>query len=69
VFGKLFPAAKSLSLGGLPLGLATMKLIRPVAKGKSLSWGDVAMDESLPAYKVRKEMEGLFTKAGVAGAK
>jgi predicted homoserine dehydrogenase-like protein len=69
VFGKLLPADKSLSLGGLPLGLATMKLIRPVAKGKSLTWGDVEMDESLPAYKIRKGMEGLFAKTGVAAAK
>jgi len=40
-----------------------------VAKGKSLTWGDVAMDESLPAYKTRQEMEGLFAKTGVAAAK
>jgi predicted homoserine dehydrogenase-like protein len=69
VFGKLFPARKSLSLGSLPLGLATMKLVRPVPKGTSLTWADVAMDESLPAYKTRKEMEALFSKTGVAAAK
>ena len=48
-------------MGGLPLGLAhNVKLVRPVRKGQSLSWDDVAMDTGLPAYKVRREMETLF---------
>jgi predicted homoserine dehydrogenase-like protein len=43
------------------LGLAhQVKLVRPVKKGQSLSWNDVAMETSLPAYKVRREMEALF---------
>jgi predicted homoserine dehydrogenase-like protein len=64
VFGKLFPARKSLALGSLPLGLAhKLKLVRPVAKDQSLTWADVAVDESLSAYKLRKEMETLFAKA------
>jgi predicted homoserine dehydrogenase-like protein len=62
VFGKLLPTRKSLSLGGLPLGLAhNLKLVRPVAKDQSLTWADVAVDESLPAYKIRKEMEASFS--------
>ena len=45
VWGKLLPAAQSVQLGGLPLGLAhDVKVVRPVAKGQSLSWADVAMD-------------------------
>jgi hypothetical protein len=32
-----------------------------VKKGESLTWSHVAMDTSAPAYKVRKEMENLFT--------
>ena len=60
VWGKLFQAQKSLAYGGLPLGLAhRVKLTRAVKKGQSLSWADVAMDENLPAYKVRREMEAL----------
>ena len=60
VWGKLFQAQKSLAYGGLPLGLAhQVKLTRAVKKGQSLSWADVAMDENLPAYKVRREMEAL----------
>jgi predicted homoserine dehydrogenase-like protein len=63
VFGKLFPSRKSLALGSLPLGLAHhLKLVRSVAKDQSLTWADVAIDESLSAYQLRKEMEALFTK-------
>ena len=45
VWGKLLPAGTSVAMGGLPLGLAhNVKLVRPVKKGQSLSWADVAMD-------------------------
>ncbi|MEO8506386.1 MAG: Gfo/Idh/MocA family oxidoreductase [Betaproteobacteria bacterium] len=61
VWGKLFPAAKSLAIGGLPLGLAhNVKLVRPVREGHSLTWADVAIDATLPAYQTRREMESLF---------
>jgi predicted homoserine dehydrogenase-like protein len=62
VWGKLLPAAKSVQLGGLPLGLAHgIKVVRPVRKGQSLSWADVAMDTATHAYKIRREMEAMFT--------
>ncbi len=61
VWGKLFQAQKSHATGGLPLGLAhEVKVLRPVKKGQSLTWADVAIDHNLPAYKVRREMEALF---------
>jgi predicted homoserine dehydrogenase-like protein len=61
VWGKLLPAAKSAAMGGLPLGLAhEVKVIRPVAKGQSLSWADVQMDTSTRAYTIRAEMEQMF---------
>src|SRR5205085_2489104 len=61
VWGKLLPAATSLALGGLPLGLAhDVKLVRPVRQGEPLVWKDVAMDATLPAYRTRREMEVLF---------
>ncbi len=64
VWGKLFQAERSLAFGGLPLGLAhNVKLVRDVKKGRSVSWADVKMDESLPAYRVRREMEALFAPA------
>ena len=61
VWGKLLPAATSVSIGGLPLGLAhNVKLTRAVKKGQSLSWADVAMDTSTNAYRTRKAMEQMF---------
>ncbi|MDQ6917511.1 MAG: SAF domain-containing protein, partial [Pseudomonadota bacterium] len=61
VWGKLLPAATSIALGGLPLGLAhDVKLKRPVRQGQPLVWDDVAIDVNLPAYRTRREMEALF---------
>ncbi|HEX4327778.1 MAG TPA: SAF domain-containing protein, partial [Burkholderiales bacterium] len=61
VWGKLFQAQKSASVGGLPLGLAhNVKVTRPVKQGQSLTWADVAMDETSSAYKTRREMESMF---------
>jgi len=58
VWGKLLPAVTSKRMGGVPLGLAHgVKVLRPVAKGQSLTWDDVAMDTSTHAYKIRREME------------
>jgi predicted homoserine dehydrogenase-like protein len=60
VWGRLQPAKKSLSMGGVPLGLAHgVKVVRPVAKGQCLVWDDVAMDATTPAYRIRKELEAL----------
>ncbi len=62
VWGKLLPAAASRAIGGLPLGLAHgVKLVRPVTKGQSLCWDDVAMDSGSAAYRVRREMEAMFS--------
>ena len=56
-----FPAKKSLRLGSLPLGLAhQLTLKRAVAKDQSLTWDDVSIDATLPAYRVRREMESMF---------
>jgi predicted homoserine dehydrogenase-like protein len=61
VWGKLTPAKKSVGAGGLPLGLAhNIKLVRPVKRGQSLCWADVAMDTGTKAYQVRKDMEAMF---------
>ena len=64
VWGKLLPAATSVQIGGLPLGLAhQVKLVRAVKKGQSLCWADVAIDHNTQAYKVRQEMESMFKPA------
>ena len=61
VWGKLLPAATSAQMGGLPLGLAhDVKVMRPVAKGQSLSWADVAVDTTTRAWQIRREMEAMF---------
>jgi predicted homoserine dehydrogenase-like protein len=62
VWGKLTPAQASMSQGGLPLGLAhQVRVIRPVSRGQSLTWDDVDMDVGTDAYRIRREMEGMFT--------
>jgi predicted homoserine dehydrogenase-like protein len=61
VYGKLMPAAASLALGGLPLGLAHhVKLRRPVAGGEPVKWTDVQVDESDAVVRFRREMEAEF---------
>ncbi len=64
VWGKLLPAKKSAAMGGLPLGLAhDVKVIRAVKQGHSLTWDDVAIDTTIHAYRIRREMEALFPKS------
>ena len=61
VWGKLMPAADSLALGGVPIGLAHgVKLIRPVAAGMPVTWNDVAIPGESDAVRFRKEMEAAF---------
>jgi predicted homoserine dehydrogenase-like protein len=60
VYGRLAPAADSLAIGGLPLGLAHgVKLLHPVAAGELVKWCDVAYDPNQLAVKLRREMEAL----------
>ena len=64
VWGKLLPAATSVQIGGLPLGLAhDVKLVRAVKQGQCLSWDDVAIDTRTDAYRTRRAMEDLFAPA------
>jgi predicted homoserine dehydrogenase-like protein len=69
VWGKLLPAERTLRLGGLPLGLAhDVKVVRPVKKGQSLCWADVAIDTTTAAYRLRNELEAMFAPADQARA-
>jgi predicted homoserine dehydrogenase-like protein len=65
VVGTLQPAAASLALrgeGALPLGLAHgVRLVRPVAQGQMLTWGDVDIDDGSSAVRLRREMERLLS--------
>ncbi len=61
VWGKLLPAAASLRIGGLPIGLANLvPLLRDVKAGDSVTWADVRMDEADAAYTYRRRMEREF---------
>ncbi len=61
VWGRLMPAAESLRVGGLPIGLANrVPLVRDVAAGAAVTWDDVRMDAADPAYRFRREMEAAF---------
>jgi predicted homoserine dehydrogenase-like protein len=67
VVGRLMPAADSLKLGCLPLGLAHgWKLVRPVAAGQPVKWADVAVDANATAVRVRREMESLMRDGSAA---
>ncbi len=61
VWGKLMPAADSLALGGLPIGLShSVKLKNSIETGQPVRWQDVEIDESDTAVRVRREMERDF---------
>ncbi|MEO0327526.1 MAG: Gfo/Idh/MocA family oxidoreductase [Pseudomonadota bacterium] len=58
VAGQLRPAAVSLPMKALPLGLTgNLKMLRDVAKDTILTYEDVTMDESLSAVKLRRSLE------------
>ena len=61
VYGKLMPAADSVAVGALPLGLAHgVALKRAVAAGETLRWSDVAIDEADETVAFRRAMEAAF---------
>ena len=67
VWGKLMPAADSMALGGLSLGLAhDVKLKNPIAAGQPVRWRDVEIDETTHAVRFRREMEAEFAPAARA---
>src|SRR5476649_2216803 len=64
VWGKLMPAAASLKVGALPIGLAhKVKLKNAVAHGAVVRWSDVEIDANDHTVKTRRAME---TRFGVA---
>ena len=67
VWGKLMPAADSLAVGALPIGLAHgVALKRPIALGQTVGWDDVTVDATSIAVRTRREMEAVFTPAAQA---
>jgi predicted homoserine dehydrogenase-like protein len=64
VWGRLMPAAASLAVGGLPIGLANgVTLLRDVSAGSAVTWADVRMDATDAAYRFRRQMEAAFPAA------
>jgi len=64
VWGKLAPAQASVTMDGLPIGLAhRVRLSRDVAKGALLSMADVALDEESEAVRTRRAMVARFNPA------
>jgi len=58
VYGRLYPAADSLALGGLPLGLAHgVRTLRAIAANAPVRWDDVAVDSAAEAVRIRRTME------------
>ncbi len=55
------PAADSLRMGGLPIGLANkLPLLRDIPLGAPVTWADVRVDETDAAMRYRREMEAAF---------
>jgi predicted homoserine dehydrogenase-like protein len=58
LFGRLVRADESLSHQYLPLGLSRGgRMIKPVAKDAIVTYHDVALDETLLSFKLRKKLE------------
>lgn len=67
VWGKLYPAEKSLDFGGLPIGLAHNVVLKAdIAEGQPIRWQDVDADETLEAVKIRLEMESHLRSRAAA---
>ena len=67
VFGTLLPARKAMAEGCFPIGLAHhVKMVRPVAAGKTITWNAVAWDGQDETTKFRLEMEAAFKKEWAA---
>jgi len=58
VWGRLYSAADSLRLGGLPIGLAHhVRLKNTVKSGQPVRWDDVEFNPQDDEVKFRKQME------------
>lgn len=60
VYGKLMRAADACAIGALPIGLAHgVRLIRDVPAGCTVTYADVAMDETSQIMLLRRELEAF----------
>ena len=69
VVGRLMPAADSVNLGCLPLGLAHgWKMTRAVPAGQPVKWSDIAFEANHTAVRVRREMESAMGSGAASKA-
>ena len=67
VYGTLLPARKSITDGCFPIGLAhQVKINRPIAAGRTITWNDVTYDGGDETVQFRLEMEAAFKKEWAA---
>jgi predicted homoserine dehydrogenase-like protein len=63
VWGKLMPAAASLKVGALPIGLAhKVKLKNAIRHGAVVRWADVEIDADNETVKTRRTMEARYSE-------
>jgi len=61
VYGKLMPAAESMSNNALPIGLAhKLSLKNTIKAGQIVTWMDVRYDAGQEAIQIRRRMEAEF---------
>jgi predicted homoserine dehydrogenase-like protein len=68
VWGRLMPAADSLAMGALPIGLAHGRLSRAVEAGQVVRRADVAPDGTTEAHRLRAEMERVLAPGAARAA-
>ncbi len=67
VWGRCIPAERAVREGTLPIGLANgVRLLRPVRAGEMLRWGDVAVDQTDAAVRLRRSMEQALRPPALA---
>jgi len=65
VWGKVVPAARSVAMAAVPIGLAHgLSLRRPVKAGEIVTEADVTLDESAEAVALRRAMAAALDEAG-----
>ena len=70
VWGRLMPAADSLALGAVPIGLAHhLKLKTSVTSGRVVTWSDVEIQAESEALRLRREMESSLAPRGRAATR
>ena len=63
VWGKIVPAAHSLNIKAVPIGLASgIEVCNPISRDGIVTWDDVRVHDCSTAHKLRKQMEMDFSE-------